>query len=64
MYTCRKIDIFYQRSRRYEEKNTAFACFKTYVNYLSESALSSNDIIIYIVQTQPFCESQIPKEQN
>ena len=48
----------------YEEKNTVFACFKTYVNYLYRSVLSSNGIISYITQTQDFCESQITKVQN
>ena len=48
----------------YEEKNTVFACFKTYVNYLYRSVLSSNGIISYIAQTQHFRESQIPKDQN
>ena len=46
------------------EKNTVFACFKTYVNYLSWSGLYPNDIISYIAQTQHFRESQIPKDQN
>ena len=31
----------------YEEKNTVFACFKTYANYLYQSVLSSNCIISY-----------------
>ena len=44
--------------------NTVFACFKTYVNYLYRSVLSSNGIISYITQTQHFCESQITKVQN
>ena len=48
----------------YEEKNTVFACFKTYVNYLYRSVLSSDGIISYIAQTQHFCEYQIPKDQN
>ena len=48
----------------YEEKNTVFVCFKTYVNYLYRSVLSSNGIISYIAQTQHFRESQIPKDQN
>ena len=48
----------------YEEKNTVFAFFKTYVNYLYRSVLSSNGIISYIAQTQHFRESQIPKDQN
>ena len=48
----------------YEEKNTVFACFKTCVNYLYRSILSSSGIISYIAQTQHFRESQIPKDQN
>ena len=48
----------------YEEKNTVFAFFKTYVNYLYRSVLSSNDIISYIAHTQHFREHQIPKDQN
>ena len=50
----------YQTNSRYEEKNTVF----DRVIYLSRSALSSNDIISYIAQTQHFCESQIPKDQK
>ena len=38
----------------YEEKNTVFACFKTYVNYPYRSILYSYDIISYIVQTLDF----------
>ena len=48
----------------HEEKNTAFACFKTCVSYLYRSILSSSGIISYIAQTQHFRESQIPKDQN
>ena len=48
----------------YEEKKMVFAFFKTYVNYLYRSVLSSNGIISYIAQTQHFRESQIPKDQN
>ena len=48
----------------YEEKNTVFTCFKTYVNYLYQSVLSSDGIISYIAQTQHFRESQIPKNQK
>ena len=48
----------------FEQKNTVFACFKTFVNYLYRSVLSSNGIISYIAQTQHFRESQIPKDQN
>ena len=48
----------------YEEKNTVFACFKTYVNYLYRSVLSFNGIISYIAQTQYLRESQIPKYHN
>ena len=47
-----------------EEKNTVFACFKTYVNYLYRTVLSSNGIISYIAQAQHFREPQISKGQN
>ena len=48
----------------YEEKNTVFAFFKTYVNYLYRSVLSSNGIISYIAQAQHFREYQIPEDQT
>ena len=48
----------------YEEKNTNFNCFKTYLSYLYRSVLSSNSIISYISRTQHFRESQIPKDQS
>ena len=48
----------------YEEKNNVFDFFKTYLNYLYRSVLSSNGMISYIAQTQHFREYQIPKEQN
>ena len=48
----------------YEEKNTVFAFFKTFVNHQYRSVLSSNGMISYIAQTQHFREYQIPKDQN
>ena len=48
----------------FEQKNTVFACFKTFVNYLYRSVLCSNGIISYIAQTQHFRESRISKYQN
>ena len=62
-YTCGESDVFYQTNSRYEQENTTFAYFKTYVNYLSRSEFSSNDIS-HIAQTQHLRESQIPKDQN
>ena len=41
----------------YEEKNTVFACFKTYVNYLYRSVLSSNGIICYCYWSKCYCFS-------
>ena len=46
------------------KRRTQFLLVSKHVNYLSQAALSSNDIISYIAQTQHFRESQIPKDQN
>ena len=46
------------------EKNTVFACFKTYVNYLSRSTLSPNDIISYIAQTSISMNSKFQKTKT
>ena len=46
----------------YEEKNTVFACFKTYVSYYTDQFFLP--IISYIAQNQHFREYQIPKDQN
>ena len=48
----------------YKEKNTVFACLKTYVNALYRSVLTSNGMILFIAQNQHFCESEIAKDQN
>ena len=48
----------------FEQKNTVFACFKTFVNYLYRSVHCSNGIISFIAQTQHFRESRISKYQN
>ena len=44
------------------KRRTVFACFKTYVNCLSQSALYYDGITSYIAQTQHFRESRIPKD--
>ena len=51
----------YSTKKMYEEKNTALACFKTYINALYRSVLFTDGVISYIAQTQHFRESQFQK---
>ena len=62
----RKKDMYSTRQIERRERRTRFLLASKYMwlNYLSRSALSYNDIISYNVQTQHFRESQIPKCQN
>ena len=51
----------YSTKKMYKEKNTALACFKTYINALYRSVLFTDGVISYIAQTQHFRESQFQK---
>ena len=57
--TCGESHALYLTNSSYEEKNTVFACFKTYINNPYRLALSSNDIISYVAQRQHFRDAPV-----
>ena len=59
MQTCGKSDVFHQANCT--KRRTRFLLVSKNVNALYRSVLTSNGSLLYIAQTQHFCESQIPK---
>ena len=49
---------------KFYKRRAWFLLVSKNVNVLYRSVLTSNGSILYIAQTQHFCESQIPKDQN